>query len=135
MSFRNKNYSNETSLSKYIWQLKDSKQQYRIQWKIIKRTSGFNKINHNCSLCLSEKYAICRFKMKTKLLNKRSELINKCRHENKYLLKYHQQWTKSTGVTTTLRPLTTDEPSNATQTIFNINISITYIKQKNYEIK
>ena len=88
-SFRNKAYENETALSKYIWHLKESNKNYSVKWKILKRTSGFNSITNNCSLCLSEKYAICKFKMKTKLLNKRSELVNKCRHENKHILKYH----------------------------------------------
>ena len=88
-SFNNKAYSNETSLSKYIWQLKDSNKQFTIAWKIIKITSGYNNVSKNCSLCLSEKYSICLFKDKGNLLNKRSELISKCRHSNKHLLKYH----------------------------------------------
>ena len=88
-SFKNKIYSNETVLSKHIWELKDANKNFDINWKIIKVTSGFSKNSNNCSLCLSEKYAICKFKMKNNLLNKRSELINKCRHENKFLLKYH----------------------------------------------
>ena len=87
-SFTNQTYMNETALSKHIWQLKESGKTFDIKWKILKKTSGYKKSTNNCSLCLSEKLAICRFKNKSKLLNKRSELISKCRHANKHLLKY-----------------------------------------------
>ena len=39
-----------------------------------------------CSLCLKEKYFIISYPHKDILLNKRSELISKCRHENKNML-------------------------------------------------
>ena len=38
------------------------------------------------SLCLTENFLVCKIKDKEKLLNKRNELISKCRHENKYYL-------------------------------------------------
>ena len=38
-----------------------------------------------CSLCLNEKLEIARYKGRN-LLNKRSEIINKCRHQNKFAL-------------------------------------------------
>ena len=40
-------------------------------------------------LCLEEKMAIITYPDQEKLLNERSELISKCRHENKFLLKYY----------------------------------------------
>ena len=63
-SFRNKIYANETVLSKYIWELKDAGKEFDIKWTILKRTSGYNKIKSYCKLCLPEKYAICKFKLK-----------------------------------------------------------------------
>ena len=39
-----------------------------------------------CDLCLTEKYIIARADQKY-LLNKRTEIISKCRHRNKYVLK------------------------------------------------
>ena len=39
-----------------------------------------------CSLCLKEKYFIINFPQSDILLNKLSELISKCRHENKNML-------------------------------------------------
>ena len=85
-SFRHEQYQKETALSKYIWTLKSNNQNYSIDWNILKRTSGYNKITKRCNLCLNEKLEICNFKKKHILLNKRNELINKCRHENKHLL-------------------------------------------------
>ena len=38
-----------------------------------------------CNLCMAEKYAILTANDDA-LLNKRSELVNKCRHKNKYKL-------------------------------------------------
>ena len=85
-SFRNEIYEKETELSKYIWQLKRSNINFNINWKILKKTTGFNPISRSCTLCLAEKLAICSFPNKNNLINKRSELISKCRHENKFLL-------------------------------------------------
>ena len=88
-SFTHRQYEKETELSKYIWELKDKNINFKINWEIMKKTNGYNKINKTCSLCLNEKYLICNFKEKDKLLNKRSELVSKCRHINKHLLKYY----------------------------------------------
>ena len=40
-----------------------------------------------CGLCLTEKYVIARADQEH-LLNKRTEIISKCYHRNKYLIKY-----------------------------------------------
>ena len=85
-SFRHNVYRKETELSKYIWTLKDQNINYSIDWKILRRTSGYNKASKICKLCLSEKFEICTFKNRRILLNKRNELVSKCRHENKHLL-------------------------------------------------
>ena len=45
------------------------------------------KITKRCSLCLHEKLAIITYPYPDELLNRRSELVTKCRHENKFLLK------------------------------------------------
>ena len=85
-SFRHEAYKKETELSNYIWGLKSNNINHSIKFKILKQTSGYNKISKICNLCLAEKLEICKFKDKSNLLNKRNELVNKCRHENKYLL-------------------------------------------------
>ena len=85
-TFRHETYRKDTELSKYIWKLNDENISYKIDWKILRRTSGYNRASKLCNLCLSEKFEICKFKNKSILLNKRNELVSKCRHENKYIL-------------------------------------------------
>ena len=85
-SFKNQKYEKETELSKYIWYLKKRNIDYTIKWKILKKTKGYNPVAKSCSLCLSEKVEMCNFLHKNNLMNKRNELISKCRHENKFLL-------------------------------------------------
>ena len=85
-SFRHEIYSKDTVLSKYIWTLNKLNLKYSINWRILKHTSGYNKVTKSCNLCINEKLEICKFKDKRKLLNKRNELVSKCRHGNKYLL-------------------------------------------------
>ena len=49
----------------------------------------FKYIN-KCSLCLHEKLEIVNFEDQDHLLNKRHELISKCRHVNKHLLRNYK---------------------------------------------
>ena len=46
----------------------------------------YSNIAKSCMLCLHEKSEILTYPKQDELLNKRSELISKCRHINKYLL-------------------------------------------------
>ena len=51
---------NDTSLSKYIWDLKDQGiTDYTIEWSILRRAPGYNKSSKTCGLCLTEKLLIC----------------------------------------------------------------------------
>ena len=56
-----------------------------IEWKIVRKVFCDTKSNY-CLLCLKEKYFIINYLHKDILLNKRSELISKCRHANKNVL-------------------------------------------------
>ncbi len=85
-SFRNRKYANSTELSKHIWDLKDKNKDYRVQWTIITSATAYSNITKRCDLCLTEKLYIINSNNDS-LLNKRSELISKCRHENKFYLK------------------------------------------------
>ena len=80
------NTLNSTELSKYIWQLKDNSVNFNIKWSIIARARPYNNTTKRCDLCLTEKLMIIKFSSNN-LLNKRSKLISKCRHENKFYLK------------------------------------------------
>ena len=85
-SFRNEAYSNQTELSKHVWQLKKAKVDYTIRWKILDRPQSYSNVTKRCKLCTLEKfYIICKQKLAT--LNKRTELASTCRHANRFLLK------------------------------------------------
>ena len=85
-SIKNAKYRKSTTLSTYIWNLKDQNIVPTLNWSIMKRVRAYSNTNKSCPLCLQEKLEILRFENKTELLNKRSEIVSKCRHLNKYLL-------------------------------------------------
>ena len=72
-----------TSLSTHIWKLK----RRRIKWRIIKQASVYSKESGGGNLCLEEKTTIMFADEKTSL-NKRTEIMQKCRHREEHLLKY-----------------------------------------------
>ena len=85
-SFRHRDYPASTVLSNYIWTLKDEKIDYSISWSIKSLAFPYKCGTRRCDLCLSEKMMIARADPKT-TLNKRSELVQKCRHRTKHTLK------------------------------------------------
>ena len=58
-----------------------------ITWEVLRTVKTYSNITKRCSLCLHEKLAIITYPYPDQLLNRRSELVTKCRHENKFLLK------------------------------------------------
>ena len=84
--FRHQKYENSTELAKYIWQLKRNNISFSVKWTIITKVYG-NPNSLLCKLCLTEKLWIINFINDDNLLNKKSELISKCRHLNKHLLR------------------------------------------------
>ena len=85
-SFRHRRYEKDTELSKYIWELKDQNKNFKIKWSIYRKSCGYNQVAKLCNLCLMGKVLICNFKDKERLINKRVDLVSKCRHENKFIL-------------------------------------------------
>ena len=84
-SFRNEQYRNATTLSNYIWTLKDRNINYSLKWKIIDRGRAYQPSGKNCGLCDLEKfYIISRPELAS--LNQRNELATSCRHRKKHLL-------------------------------------------------
>ena len=83
--FRNRNYSNSMEVSKHIWTLEDNNTNFTINWSILATVPAYSNKSKQCHLCLTEKLYLIRAK-KPSLLNKRSELISKCHHENKFYL-------------------------------------------------
>ena len=84
-SFKSPVHGHSTSLSSYIWSLRDRGCDYNIRWEIMKRTNPYECGAAKCNLCMEEKLVILESD-KTKMLNERSELLSKCRHKSKFLL-------------------------------------------------
>ena len=84
-TFRHQKYENSTGLSKKIWKKKRDNEECDVKWSIVQRAKPYSSVSKCCGLCTTEKLKICD-EDKSVLLNKRSELVSKCRHENKYIL-------------------------------------------------
>ena len=78
-----------TELAKSIWQLKRDNISFSVKWTIITKVSiYFGSPNLLlCKLCLTEKLWIIKFINDENMLNKKSELVSKCRHLNKHFLR------------------------------------------------
>ena len=61
-SFNNRTYSEETKLSKFVWELKDKNEQYEIAWSVVKKCVPYRPSATKCDLCLSEKLCIIKGK-------------------------------------------------------------------------
>ena len=88
----------DSELSKEVWGLKAKKLNYAIKWRVIKQYPTYNQCSMRCSLCQNEKLAILEHADEN-LLNKRSEIVSKCRHQNKYLLMKPKGMTSSENIT------------------------------------
>ena len=84
-SFRHKRNSTDPKLSKYIWKLSNHKIQYEIKWNIAAYASPYKSGSRRSDLCLNKKLKIMREDPEL-LRNKRSELVPKYRHKNKFIL-------------------------------------------------
>ena len=84
-SFTHKKRKHETTLSKYIWELKDSNIDYTLSWKMFARTQPFTQVTGLCQLCTREKFFII-FKPDLCTLNSRNELLSSCHHKRTNLL-------------------------------------------------
>ncbi len=76
--------SNHTTLSSYIWKLKDKNIPFEVKWSIKSRGHASSG-GRACDLCLTEKLVILTEDQNT-MLNKRDELLETCRHRRKHLL-------------------------------------------------
>ena len=85
-SFRHEKNRYETELSNYIWALKKDKIVASIKWKILSIVHG-KPTSSYCRLYLTEKFFIINSIGDNQVLNKRSEFVNKGRHQNQYLIK------------------------------------------------
>ena len=76
MSFNNEGHLTDTTLSKYVWEIKEKfKIMPSLKWSKFKAIPAYSKISKKCQLCLQEKFEILNYRNPNELLNKRSELI------------------------------------------------------------
>ena len=85
-TFRNKSKQKSTELSGHIWELKGNSIQHQISWDIASRACPYNGCTWKCDLCLTEK--LMKAKIDPSSLHTHDEFISKCRHKNKFILKY-----------------------------------------------
>ena len=81
-SFNLSAYKNETTLSRYVWD-KDLNPNPDVTWTFLKRCSVYEPGVRACDLCLSEKEFIIKNLHKGTLINKRTDIGNKCIHRKK----------------------------------------------------
>ena len=88
LSFKHKRDSNKSMLSSYMWHLKRVlKETPDLKWSVLRCVPPYSNISKKSLLCLYEKLETVTYQNKKLLLNKRSELLCKCRHASKFLLK------------------------------------------------
>ena len=85
-SFATESKRDATSLSQYIWNLKEKDIPYNISWSVLSKCKPYVCGSRTCNLCITEKFEILQCDPKI-TLNKRSEIVGKCRHRAKYKLK------------------------------------------------
>ena len=77
----------KTTLSQYVWELKEKGVNAEIEWEILRKCKKYESGGKKCDVCLSEKLEILKGRMKeVKMLNKRNELMYKCPHKRKFIL-------------------------------------------------
>ena len=84
-SFANISKKNNTTLSHYFWKRKLLGEDTSISWRPVSITNPYTRGGKDCSLCLTEKVSIAKGNPNL-MLNKRSEIMKRCRHRLPHLL-------------------------------------------------
>jgi len=84
-SIEKEKHKSSTSLSKHVWERKKNGTDFTIKWEILKECLPYRCGTRSCNLCLTEKYLILMADPKL-CINKNSDLMQKCRHSNKFKL-------------------------------------------------
>lgn len=84
-SFRNEGKEKDTTLSKYLWQLKRKEQEHEVKWSIASLAIPYTRETKRCQLCNTEKTLIA-CQDANMALNRRWEIMTRCRHRDKDLL-------------------------------------------------
>ena len=86
-NFEHRDQRGTTTLSDYIWKLKDKGEDFSVKWDVVTRAKPFSPVSKRCNLCIEEKFQIL-FNPDQASLNSRLELFAPCRHKSaRYLVK------------------------------------------------
>ena len=88
-SFKYEQYKNKSKLPSFIWETKNKGLNFEIKWSVVRRSTTYKAESKKCNLCLWENFHIMTGDKDT-LLTERYELITKCKHIDKYLLKSYK---------------------------------------------
>ena len=91
-SFTHERYAKETTLSGYLWQLKNAEKNYSLKWSIVAKAKPYHPLAGRCRLCTREKTEISAHIEDPKCLNVRGELMSTCRHRRRWLLSSTPGW-------------------------------------------
>ena len=84
-SFDNERKRDATSLSQHIWSLKENNVPFSLKWKVLSKCKPYVCGSRVCNICTTEKFQILKSDPKI-TLNKRTEIVGKCRHRAKFKL-------------------------------------------------
>ena len=60
-AFQNKHYKNETSLSSYVWEIKETGQIPTLTWSVVRTVSSYSDSTKKRAICLHEKLEILTY--------------------------------------------------------------------------
>ena len=76
---------NKTVLSEKVKELRAKNLDPEITFKVLEQSKSYKPESKHCQLCVAKKFYIIYGTQKNKL-NRKSEIISKCKHKNKYKL-------------------------------------------------
>ena len=74
-----------TDPSNYVWSLKDQDIAFDIKWTVLRKAAACRKTTRRGNFYIAELLEIMKAD-EDQSLNRRSELVSKCRHENLFCL-------------------------------------------------
>ena len=84
-SLRNEDHTHKTALSSYVWKCRNANLEPKITWSVQARAFPMSSGGKVCDLCLTEKLIILMADQ-CATLNKRDEIMEKCKHKRKFTL-------------------------------------------------
>ena len=84
-SLEHRDSRNHTSLSRKVWEIRDSGHTPKVTFSIHKESKSAGTCDRSCRLCLDEKKCIL-YEPNQHILNSHEEIFSKCRHKTRWKL-------------------------------------------------